>query len=292
MQTRIKLLQGISKPLFPLFMVFAMGIFSTACDVVDYRTAAQQPTTNPQPTDTSRIVQRTLLYDFTGHTCGNCPRAHEEAASLKQRYGNQLVLVSIHCGFFAEPKNLPDGRFGADFRTTEGNAIDTRYGASAAGLPKGVIDQRKYSGQFLLNASAWGTAISQRLATTPIIGMEATVDQAESATPKLNLTLRADSPLPGDMDLFVMLTEDSIATWQKDYSKSPSDIVNYYQRDVFRRFLVQKNGFVPQAFAGRKEETVSLPSLGSPTAGGKFHVVAFLVNYDNEVQQVVEVKIK
>ena len=40
--------------------------------------------------------KKILLEDYTGHKCGNCPRAAEKAEELKEIYGDQLKKVASH----------------------------------------------------------------------------------------------------------------------------------------------------------------------------------------------------
>jgi len=43
--------------------------------------------------------------------------------------------------------------------TTDGELYDLQLGASAAGLPKGVINRTEYDGSILVGYTAWGTKI-------------------------------------------------------------------------------------------------------------------------------------
>ena len=74
--------------------------------------------------------KKILLEDYTGHKCGNCPRAAEKAEELKEIYGVQLIPIAIHAGFFASDFG---GNFTTDFTSIAGNEWDTFFGNSAAG---------------------------------------------------------------------------------------------------------------------------------------------------------------
>ena len=53
--------------------------------------------------DTSAAVQRVLVEEFTGHLCGTCPPAGKMLNdSMRILFGDQMVVVSIHAGNFAE----------------------------------------------------------------------------------------------------------------------------------------------------------------------------------------------
>ena len=48
----------------------SLGIFTTSCDEIN------PPYTLNFTVDTSKVVRKTLLEEFTGHTCPNCPKGH------------------------------------------------------------------------------------------------------------------------------------------------------------------------------------------------------------------------
>jgi hypothetical protein len=89
-------------------------------------------------------IRKILLEDYTGHTCGNCPRAAEQTELLINNYCDHIVPISIHVGFFAEP--YPTGEFTYDFRTDVGNYFDETFGISTAGLPNGMVNRTIYNG--------------------------------------------------------------------------------------------------------------------------------------------------
>ena len=80
-----------------LFLTFWMALFFTACDIVE-PPFAETSTTGPTG-PVSGAVRKVLLEDFTGHKCGNCPRAGEAADALKLAYGDQLIVYAAHVGF-------------------------------------------------------------------------------------------------------------------------------------------------------------------------------------------------
>ena len=86
-------------------------------------------------------ARKVLVEDYTGAKCGNCPRASKEIYNLKAVYGDNLIIMAIHAGGFAEP--YPYGMlpanptfFATDFRTPEGTNLDTDFGISGAGKSK------------------------------------------------------------------------------------------------------------------------------------------------------------
>ncbi len=166
--------------------------------------------------NSSKVNHRIVLVeDYTGHTCGNCPRAAEDAESIQAKYGDSVVILAIHAGTQFSPPKLPD--FPEDFRTTTGSDWDTYFGFSAAGLPKGAVNRAQ-------------TPIPQPRSTWD--GLVNTIlNSAQSA--KIELTTRLDTNnmlmkvdvkttflknWVNAVNLCVVLSEDSIIARQKDYN--------------------------------------------------------------------------
>src|SRR5690606_27366869 len=100
--------------------------------------------------DNSAIAdsRKALLEDYTGHTCGNCPAAAESAHQLAEQYGDKLVLMAVHAGFFSRLKN-PD--YLTSYTTSVGNDWDGSkgFGVSAVGNPNGMVNRKAYDGSLI-----------------------------------------------------------------------------------------------------------------------------------------------
>ncbi|PCH94771.1 MAG: hypothetical protein COB85_05280 [Bacteroidetes bacterium] len=215
------------------YLVFA--ILFIGCDIVEgpYIEGAQTGS------DTSTVYTRKVLVeDFTGHTCGNCPRAAETAHTLEQLYGEQIVVVGVHIGWFAKPVNSPpnpDSSYIYDFRTTAGTEIDVQYGIDVAGLPRGMVNRIEVSGSPILGYSAWGTAVAGIVDLPPDLKIE--ISNSYNEISRL-LDVTADvtflNNMTGTFNVVALLLEDSIVNWQLDYLASPNSIENYMHRHVLR----------------------------------------------------------
>jgi hypothetical protein len=191
-------------------------------------------TWNPVFVPRSNPIKKILLEDFTGHQCGNCPRAHEEAQNLSNQYPEKLIVLSEHVGYFAEVRS--SGKYTYDFRTTVGNEIDNEFGASAAGLPKGMINRISHNNSKIHDKNLWNTLVSQEL-QKPVLADIQILYKWNSEKTKLDVAVQAKNiqlNTSENYKLFVYLVEDSIINWQKDYSKNPSDIPDYVHRHVLR----------------------------------------------------------
>lgn len=219
-----------------VLVVFLASIMS--CDVIDGAYLENNQNTNPGvPADDSGTIstyRKVFVEDFTGHTCGNCPDAARLIEQLKMIYGDTLISMGTHLGFFAKLKS-PSGQYSMDFNTEIGKALDQQFSIDAAGVPRGFISRTENGGTRLLSPAAWASTISQLVNTEPVAGMKIT-NSYNAATRELNTTVTIQYYKEGNLNhkLAVYLTEDSIISWQKDYKASPEDVSNYVHRHVLR----------------------------------------------------------
>jgi len=115
-----------------------------------------------------------LLEEFTGHLCVNCPEATILAHDLKQTYGEQLVLLSIHAGDLAEPDQSP---FDADYLTEAGTAIFNEF--APLGVPTGMINRTEYQGSYVLFKDSWEPAIQELINLPQLASIDISVELAE-----------------------------------------------------------------------------------------------------------------
>ena len=183
--------------------VIKKEIVDTAqCPVPDFPAV-----TNPE--------KRVLLEDYTGHTCVNCPRAAVTAHDLKQQYGEQLVVVAVHAGFFAKPLSAP---FDYDFRTAAGTTWDDFFGIGKVGNPNGMVNRTGYPAQHILSPSAWGNAIAAAVTAPPLAELQILSD-FDDETSKLCVhakTTFLQNISNREIKLSVVIVEDSIIQAQKN----------------------------------------------------------------------------
>lgn len=181
-------------------------------------------------------TRKILLEDYTGHTCGNCPDAAETAQNLKNTYGDQIVILAVHVGFFAEPYPAnPDDEYLTDFRTMVGNDLDDEFGLSAAGLPRGMVNRKESSGSPVLAHTAWASVVQGIVNNAPEADVQIlTKYDEETRTACADVNVELLNSFSDELKVCVFLTEDSIVDWQKDYGASPSDIPDYVHRHALR----------------------------------------------------------
>jgi len=274
-------------PFFSLLMFLILMSFG-ACDKVE----PPYKVTNNNNVDTTTYVQKVLIEDFTGHRCGNCPRAHEKLHQLITLYGNKIIGIALHSGFFATP--LPPS-YPADFRTNEAEELATTFGVTQ--WPIGMVNRTAYNGSVLLSHDAWSEAVANLINQAPKahIAIQANYQTASSKV-DASITVKLLQNIDVPLKLCVYLTEDSIISAQTDYDVNPNLIPNYVHMHVFRASF---NGTWGNelSLSGKQEGDTLLRqfNLSWNTAWVKknAHVVAFIYNAtDNTIIQAEQSSIQ
>jgi len=278
------------KRLFLLLFTFgSFALIFNSCDQIE----APYINTNIDTSGSTPQAQKVLIEDYTGHKCGNCPRATKAAYDLKAIYGDRLIIMAVHAGFFAGTSPAP---FTYDFKCPEGIQLDNDFGISAAGNPNGMVNRKQVSGSYIIDYLNWGSEASGILGsnnTSPVtIGL---VNVYNSATRALETTVNTEflSSLSGSYNITVFLAEDSIIEWQKDYDVTPNDIPNYVHRDVLRGSMNGTYGTaLPSASAGATDSQTFNTTLNSAWDDTHMSVIAFVSDAaTKEIIQVEQVEI-
>jgi len=260
----------LSNPLRLLLPILVAGM--TACSEIgpeitpvdDYNTV---------PSDT---LQRVFIEEFSGVRCVNCPAGSAELAQLEALYPDQLVIMSIHAGFFSSP--YPENRF--DFRTGEGNALLNLL-KQPLGYPSAVINRRLFEGEadLQLSRTQWAGFIAAELKRRAAYNLEIETTYL-TANRQLRVDVRASrlDPIgasPMDLRMSVFLTESDI----RDVQLTPAGKqVDYAHQHVLRKALTPYDGVpVGEALIGQSSVVRSF-SLGMPEdwSPGECEIVAVL----------------
>lgn len=174
-----------------------------------------------------------LVEEFTGHRCTNCPEAAVELANLKAQYGEQLLVVAIHAGFFAWPLD----EFTADYQTEAGTAISDYFGLSSN--PSGMVSRMEFDGSRMLGKDEWQPAIASLLEEEALaqIAMESTYD-AENRTAAVDVEMELFAPQEGVAYKFCLVAiENDIVSPQAnnnpDIGETPT-IHDWHHKHVLR----------------------------------------------------------
>lgn len=212
--------------IFPILLLLMF-----ACDNIE--APYTEDNTNINPTDT--VVKKILLEDFTGHQCPNCPEAAEIAHQLQNLYPGQIMLVTVHAGYFAQ---MVSPNYLIDFTCAEGDALDTYFNVSTVGNPNGLINRKEYSGSRIIGPDDWPSKIAELLATEPDADINLTRTYTEvSKTIDLNIDVEFFTDFSNDIMLSAYLTEDSIIAYQKNNDPTVGttpEITDYTHMHILR----------------------------------------------------------
>ncbi len=199
------------------------------------------------PSDHSTPVKKVLAEDYTGHLCGNCPYAGLKLNErMKPVYGEKLVVISVHAGFYAMScgtggpcpgTSAPAGSFAVDYSNEASNDWDQRFKISTVfGNPCGMIDRLGFPLTNGKDTGAWSALTQSELLLLPECTIRILTDY-NPVTHKLGTAVQTKF-LTSQSDTFklqVVLTEDSIVDWQEWYAPHPIRYdPDYVHRHVLR----------------------------------------------------------
>jgi hypothetical protein len=287
---------------FHSLLLFALFILATGCNKIEppftENTAAKGIDTVAF-SEKSDTIQRILIEDFTGHTCGNCPAAAKIALQIQTNHPEQIVIMGLHVSEqFAAPLNDGTGHFTYDFRTPEGTEIDQHFGASNAGLPRGMVNRKNFNGTKILDRNDWTSAVQPLLSVKPSIDLKVKAYfSANTDSVAAYIQTKFFNNYSGDVKLCAFVVEDSIINWQSDYSKPPGQnkIENYVHRHNLRAAFIGAYGEIltkTNFMVNDKFKNGFVLKKGSDWVSKNLSVVAYLYKTDSEeIIQVAETKV-
>ncbi len=286
-----------------LTLILILGI--TSCDFVTLPEKAGG--SHPGGTTVQRKV---LLEDYTGHKCTACPAAAVIANNLLQTYGEKLIVIGVHAGFFATPASSGT-QYLTDFRTAAGDTYDDPafFGVSSVSNPNGLINRKDYTPTTTDHVKApgiWATEVAAELAKPA--NAKITITNTYNAVNRslscaVQSTFLFDTLTGGPYKLIAVITQDSITADQLDGGVYvPAYIHRHVLRDningTWGEALV--TGTITANAAINKTYNYTFPAA-YPAAGGasstlcnvnNCHVTAFIYNdATKEVIQVEEAKV-
>ena len=244
-------------------------------------------------------VKRVLLEDYTGHTCVNCPAATVIAHDLLEAHGEQLVVIAVHAGFFAQPAG---NEFPADYSNEAGTTWDDFFGISTIGNPNGMVDRTGYlSNSNILSPGAWGGRVIEQLAKAPELDIQI-INDYDDTERKLCTHVQTEFLIDKsqNLKLCVVLTESGIISSQKnnDSQVGPTPVIENYEHDHMLRGDINSPW---GAAISSSEEVVEAATnfinsykmiLDDEWVSENCMVVAFVYDTDSyEVLQVMEEKV-
>jgi hypothetical protein len=285
------------KLLLSALVLFAGTLYLVSCDKIEepYTTPVGNIDTAACPVPEFPAVtvlkKRVLLEDYTGHTCVNCPKAAISASNLKGTYGDQLVLLAVHAGFFANPTSAGD--FTYDFRSEAGTAWDNFFGVGMVGNPNGMVNRIGYPNNHIIAPAGWGSAVSNALSTQPLVDLQM-INEYDLAERKLctHVKTRFVTTIDKNLKLIVVLTESGIIQPQKNNDADAGVvpiIYDYVHNHVLRAGITSTWGNTISTVGTSNPESVVKTFkyiLNEEYLAENCTVVAFI--YDDDTKEVLQ----
>ena len=267
-----------------IYMVLAVGLLASACEVIP---AGEREEVIFTPTDPSAVVRSSLLIEYSGWQCVNCPTAAEEAHRLKELYGENLVVVVMHPE--SNPNTRHNNKPALNYTCPEADSIYIKMGGTnTTPFPTGNVNMVKDATKGYFNEfDTWGTHISQAYANPKpvLLSTEAyTIDTNVIfvAADITNLDTQAM-----EATLQVWLTEDSVMGSQK---KPEGTDKNYAHNHLMRASISPIWGEVLPIEAHMTQQMVYEYTLPEKVVKENCNIVA-IVSVNGEVVQAKEKRI-
>jgi len=271
------------------FAISFFAIFLFSCDKVEQPIKdGKNPwveSTTPEDTVTPEVpIRKILVEDFTGHLCGNCPRAAENILELKSTYGDHIIPIAIHVGAYATPISAP---FDADYNTAVGDELDSEYGPANAGLPAGIINRQAFDGSIIQSWQQWSADVNGLLVETEDASIGITIENTfDESSRKVDTKITANilADFSENLNVCVYFVEDSIVSAQKDYSLTPDLVDNYVHRHLLRKAVNGAFGTELAFSATQGEEIIKEFSFVADENWDMSHgeIVAFITYADTK----------
>lgn len=152
------------KKYLPIVLISATSISAMAWNV------------GTEPTSKSVVIE-----EFTGIHCGNCPDGHKRATMLHHAHPEDIYLVSIHAGTFAEPS-----RSEPNYITEAGKAIHDYFEINS--YPCGTTSRRDAGKGLVQGRGDWGASARTITRETSPVNLWAGCEY-DAATRKLDVTV-------------------------------------------------------------------------------------------------------
>ncbi|MCT4663859.1 MAG: Omp28-related outer membrane protein [Flavobacteriales bacterium] len=237
--------------------------------------------------DTSPQKKNVVLEEYTGIYCGYCPDGHKIANQVKQANPNDVVLINVHTGSFANPNGSDP-----DFRTPFGSALAGQTGLT--GYPAGTVNRHVFSGSnTALSRSAW-----QASATT-ILGQDSYVNMAIEGSVNVQtrvLTVNVKAYYTGNgannNKINVALLQSKVEGPQSGSAGNPSQVLpngNYEHNHMLRHLITGQWGeaidTTTQGTTVTKTYTYTIPAdlNGVAYEIGNLEVAAFITEGQQEI---------
>ena len=192
-------------------MVLAVGLLA-ACEVIE---PGDRDKVIFTPTDPSAVKRTSLLIEYSGWQCVNCPTAAEEAHRLKELYGEELVVVVMHPE--SNPNTRHNNKPALNYTCPEADSIYIMMGGTnTTPFPTGNVNMVKDETKGYFNDyDKWATLVSQAYANPKPVLLSQESYEIDTNAVFIAVDITNLDSVAIDATLQVWLTEDGVIGSQK-----------------------------------------------------------------------------
>ena len=266
-------------------LLLVLGSLLTSCEVIP---AGQREEVIFTPTDPSAVKRSSLLIEYSGWQCVNCPTAAEEAHRLKELYGEDLVVVVMHPE--SNPNTRHNNKPALNYTCPEADSIYiVMGGTNTTPFPTGNVNMVQVATKgYFQDFDKWGTLISQAYATPkPILLSQEVKGTMDSKDINIVVDITNLDTQAIEATLQVWLTEDSVMGSQK---KPEGTDKNYAHNHLLRASISPLWGEKLPIDAHMTQQVVYEYPLPDKVVKENCNIVS-LVSVNGEVVQAKETRI-
>ena len=267
-----------------IYIVLA-AVLLAACEVIPVSEREEVIFT---PTDPSAVVRSSLLIEYSGWQCVNCPTAAEEAHRLQELYGENLVVVVMHPE--SNPNTRHNNKPALNYTCPEADSIYIMMGGTnTTPFPTGNVNMVKEPTKGYFNDyDQWATLVSQAYAAPKpmLLSVEAN-GYADSRDVWMAVDMTNLDSKAAEVTLQVWLTEDSVIGSQK---KPEGTDKEYAHNHLLRASITPIKGESMVIDAHMTHQIVYEYTLPEKVVKENCNIVA-IVSVNGEVVQAAEARI-
>ena len=267
-----------------IYIVLA-AVLLAACEVIPVSEREEVIFT---PTDPSAVVRSSLLIEYSGWQCVNCPTAAEEAHRLQELYGENLVVVVMHPE--SNPNTRHNNKPALNYTCPEADSIYIMMGGTnTTPFPTGNVNMVKEPTKGYFNDyDQWATLVSQAYAAPKpmLLSVEAN-GYADSRDVWMAVDMTNLDSKAAEVTLQVWLTEDSVIGSQK---KPEGTDKEYAHNHLLRASITPIKGESMVIDAHMTHQIVHEYTLPEKVVKENCNIVA-IVSVNGEVVQAAEARI-
>lgn len=262
-----------------------VAILLTACEVIPEGEREEIIFT---PSDPTAVKRTSLLIEYSGWQCVNCPTAAEEAHRLQELYGENLVVVVMHPE--SNPNTRHNNKPALNYTCPEADSIYIMMGGTnTTPFPTGNINMVKEPTKgYFFDYDQWATLVSQAYAAPkPMLLSVETNGHANSRDIWIAVDMSNLDTKTVEATLQVWLTEDSVIGSQK---KPDGTDKEYAHNHLMRASITPIWGESIQLGAHMPHQIIYEYTLPEKVVKENCNIVAIL-SVNGEVVQATETRI-